>query len=72
MNQKQAIKDLEGWGMFDEIHGEYHIKPLNDYRDHESDKNCWCGPDRDKEHPCIIVHHSMDRREEYEEGRKLS
>ena len=47
-----------------------HVVPLNDLREHAASKDCWCHPTEDGEYPDIWVHHAMDRREEYEEGRK--
>lgn len=45
---------------------ENHVVPLNDFRGHDRTISCWCHPtDEDG----VIVHHSMDRREEYEMGR---
>jgi nicotinamide mononucleotide adenylyltransferase len=49
-----------------------HVVPLNDLREHEARTTCWCKPTEDDEWPDIWVHHSMDRREEYEEGRERS
>lgn len=51
-----------------------HVYPVNDLREHKTDgKPCWCNPRIEKEFGgTIIVHNSMDRREEYEQGRKLS
>ena len=49
-----------------------HIIPINDLREHVSSNSCWCHPEQDDEQPSIWVHNSMDRREEYEEGRKPS
>ena len=49
-----------------------HVTPVDDLREHESSPGCWCKPTQDAEEPGLWVHHSMDRREEYEEGRKLS
>ncbi|MBY0355523.1 MAG: hypothetical protein K2Q12_07310 [Rickettsiales bacterium] len=47
-----------------------HVYPLNDFRPHNTDgKPCWCKP---TEEEGLIIHNSMDRREEYEEGRKPS
>ena len=44
------------------------VSPLNDLREHDPDNAaCWCGPTYDDG---VLVHHSMDRREEYEEGRR--
>lgn len=50
----------------------WHIMPMNDLRDHEESPDCWCRPTQDADEDNVYVHHSMDRREEYEEGRKLS
>lgn len=51
-----------------------HVYPLNDFRPHEIDgKSCWCNPSTEYiESGAIVTHNSMDRREEYEEGRKMS
>jgi len=48
----------------------FHVVPRDDLRDHELTHECWCRPVINEDE--IIVHNSMDRREEYEEGRKLS
>ncbi len=47
-----------------------HVVPLNDLREHTASTDCWCKPTEDEGWPDVWVHHSMDRREEYEEGRK--
>ena len=54
-----------------EEHMTMHTYPLNDLREHETDKGafCWCRPEYDEEYD-LYVHRSMDGREEYEEGRK--
>lgn len=45
-----------------------HVYPINDLREHEVEgKKCWCNP---TEEEGVIIHNSMDRREEYEQGRK--
>lgn len=49
-----------------------HVLPLNDLRDHQELPTCWCKPTPDAEEPSVLVHHSMDRREEYEQGRAKS
>jgi hypothetical protein len=49
-----------------------HVVPLNDLRDHTASANCWCKPSEEDEWPGVWVHHSMDRREEYEQGRQAS
>lgn len=54
-----ATSKLERW----------HIVPVGDLRDHEQSPDCWCTPDEHPEEPDVWVHNSMDRREEYEQGR---
>lgn len=54
-----------------------HVVPENDLKEHSCHRTeCWCKPDliddSEIDGGYIVVHHSMDRREEYEEGRKLS
>lgn len=45
------------------------VFPLDDLRSHEPDnENCWCGPSFDGG---VLVHRSMDRREEHEQERKM-
>jgi hypothetical protein len=52
--------------------GLVHVYPLDDLREHvTSGPNCWCRPRIDEEeNGAVVIHNSMDRREEYEEGRK--
>ena len=46
------------------------VYPLDDLREHDPDNAaCWCGPPSDDG---VLVHHAMDRREEFEEGRRAS
>jgi hypothetical protein len=49
-----------------------HVIPMNDLREHAASTDCWCKPTEDDELPDVWVHNSMDEREEYEEGRKMS
>lgn len=47
-----------------------HVVPIGDLREHITDFGggwCWCNPDVNDG---VVVHHSMDERETYEEGRK--
>lgn len=46
----------------------YHIYPLDDLREHETNDHvsCWCRPTMNEEGN--IVHHSMDGREAFEQG----
>lgn len=48
-----------------------HIVPLNDLREHDSARSCWCKPVQDDEEPTVWVHPSMDRRENTKEEGKL-
>lgn len=52
-----------------ETDGDLHVMPEGDLREHIY-QNCWCHPAEVE--PGLIVHNSMDRREEFEEGRKMS
>jgi len=57
-----------GW-LVQETDGLPHVLPLGDLREHVTNRPCWCGACEDDG---VIVHNSMDRREEYERGRKAS
>lgn len=46
-----------------------HVLPIGDLREHSQSYACWCRPTRDEDEPRVIIHNSMDRREEYERGR---
>lgn len=46
-----------------------HVVPLNDYREHECSRNCWCCPSADDDG--VVVHHAMDGRERYESGEMM-
>lgn len=48
-----------------------HVVPTNDLREHITDGECWCNPEYD-DIDCIVIHNSMDEREAYEEGKKLT
>lgn len=65
MNHGTNIAET-GWAVFE---GGI-VAPVNDLRDHElANQDCWCRPRLEEG---IIIHNSMDRREEYEEGRQTS
>lgn len=50
--------------------GVWHIVPVNDMRDHETDGlDCWCNPDYD-EWEGLITHNALDGREAYETGQR--
>ena len=46
----------------------WHIVPLNDLRDHETNGSCWCKPTLDDG---VWLHNSMDGREAFETGERL-
>ena len=45
-----------------------HVVPVNDLREHITNGECWCNPEVNDDG--VVVHHSLDQRETYEEGRK--
>lgn len=47
----------------------YHVYPIGDLREHniENGLNCWCKPTQDG---FVIIHNSMDGREDYETGKR--
>jgi hypothetical protein len=45
-----------------------HVLPIDDYKPH-FEEDCWCNPIEDEG---IIIHNSMDKREEYENNKKKS
>lgn len=44
-----------------------HVLPINDLKEHDKNKNCWCRPNVDGD---VVVHNSMDGREKYETGER--
>ena len=46
---------------------ERHVLPQADIREHDEARTCWCQPFDDDG---VWVHNSLDRREEYETGRR--
>lgn len=49
--------------------GERHVLPIGDLRPHDETAGCWCRPIDDEG---VIVHNSLDMREQFENGRKPS
>lgn len=49
-----------------------HVVPTRDLREHEAARECWCHPVEDDDEPNVWIHHAMDQREQYEQGRKPS
>lgn len=48
-----------------------HVVPLNDLREHDTSLTCWCHPTPEDDESRVVLHHSMDERESYEQGRAL-
>lgn len=44
-----------------------HVTPINDVQSHLDLRQCWCRPDVREGQPAVIVHHSADGREHFEE-----
>lgn len=44
---------------------EFHVLPLNDLREHDEHRGCWCEPDATQEPDAdvVVVHHALDGRE---------
>jgi hypothetical protein len=63
----EAMSSDPRWGVFDN-----HVIPLDDLREHRVSLKCWCDPTPEADDPRVVVHHSMDQREQYEIGRKPS
>jgi len=50
----------------------WHVVPLNDLREHETNGSCWCKPTLDGEgSEPIWIHNSLDGREAFETGERL-
>jgi hypothetical protein len=67
------MKELTGWrrygpSYFDDV---IHVYPVGDLREHAMSLTCWCNPTYDPNND-VLLHHSMDLREQYEEGRLKS
>lgn len=47
-----------------------HVLPINDEIDHEETCGCWCQPTVEDvlPHRYLVIHHSVDGRELFEEG----
>jgi len=55
-----------GW-FADSVGGFIHVHPVDDLRPHEVDTPCWRHPTEDEG---VMVHHSLDNREDWEKGRR--
>lgn len=48
----------------------YHVYPVNDLREHVTDgRPCWCNPEIDED-AHVVIHHSLDDREQFETGER--
>lgn len=53
-------------------HTSWHVMPMDDLREHQSDGPCWCCP-VEADIADVMVHNSLDGREGFEAGlRKVS
>jgi len=61
--------NLGGWFLHPEdVHGDLHVTPIDDLREHTLTMLCWCNPRRDREEQCVVGHNALDQRERYETG----
>ncbi len=61
--------NLGGWFLHPEdAHGDLHVTPIDDLREHALTMFCWCNPRRDRDAHHVIGHNAMDQRERYETG----
>lgn len=61
--------NLGGWFLHPaDAHGDLHVVPIDDLREHDLTMLCWCNPRRDHEERYVIGHNAMDQRERYETG----
>lgn len=67
---------MNGWDLWHCMdsngHKHSHVVPVDDLREHELEVTCWCHPVEDHEAPNLYGHNALDKREEYEQGRKIS
>jgi hypothetical protein len=57
---------LDGWAVMVSRFSRFkHVVPMNDYREHDMVRECWCNPEVDDEADCI-THRALDRRDHYE------
>jgi hypothetical protein len=49
-----------------------HIIPDDDFRPHDVELDCWCHPQEDFDVSGVFIHQSMDGREAFESGERLT
>lgn len=54
-----------GWEVVEFMDGKRHVVPAGE---HHTAPNCHCNPTPEADDEDVIVHHSADRREDYETG----
>jgi hypothetical protein len=52
--------------------GDIHVVPVDDLKPHAISALCFCNPTPDEESDNVWIHHAMDQRELYEEGKPKS
>ena len=50
----------------------YHIMPVNDWKEHKDSEDCWCNPTRSIDEERVIIHNSLDGREVQELREKIA
>ena len=53
----------------DKLHYQ-HVVPCGDLKRHQLDPVCWCNPTVDEDG--LVIHNTVDGREEYEQGKPVS
>ena len=69
VNTAQEEVNVEGRNK--QMNDDWHVTPIGDLKEHEESEECWCDPEcHYRGLTKIIVHNSMDRREDYETGKR--
>ena len=59
---------MSAW-IVDVTNGQKAVLPVDDMKPHEPGEGCWCHPTWEDD---VLVHHAMDKREDYENGRRFA
>jgi hypothetical protein len=58
----------------DLVDNSLHVHPVDDLAEHELTDDCWCGPEQrlvpraDGSDGWLVIHHSLDGREQHEQA----
>jgi hypothetical protein len=47
---------------------QWHVIPIDDLREHDPEKGCWCNPMPDQADSDVLIHNALDRRDFLEEN----